>query len=140
MMTQLDGLELPGRAWEQAVLPARVRDYSPAMLDMLCLTGEVGWARLSSGPTQVVGATPIALFLREHAEHWLELRNRPGRPQGGSFRTAGGPTGAAVDPTDPPRRRPRLPPRTRRLVRARHRVRRGAVRCGAARSASRDGV
>ena len=38
------------------------------MLDMLCLTGEVGWARLSSGPTQVVGATPIALFLRAHAD------------------------------------------------------------------------
>jgi ATP-dependent Lhr-like helicase len=41
---------------------------------MLCLTGEVGWARLSSGPTQVVGATPIALFLREHVEAWLTLR------------------------------------------------------------------
>ena len=76
VMTQLDGLELPGRAWEQAVLPARVRDYATAMLDMLCLTGEVGWARLSSGPTQVVGATPIALFLREHGEHWLSLRNK----------------------------------------------------------------
>jgi ATP-dependent Lhr-like helicase len=34
------------------------------MLDMLCLTGEVAWARLSSGPTQVVGATPIAVYLR----------------------------------------------------------------------------
>jgi ATP-dependent Lhr-like helicase len=43
------------------------------MLDMLCLTGSVAWARLSSGPTQVVGATPIALFLREHADHWLAL-------------------------------------------------------------------
>jgi ATP-dependent Lhr-like helicase len=85
VMTQLDGLELPGRAWEQAVLPARVRDYSPAMLDMLCLTGEVGWARLSSGPTQVVGATPIALFLREHAEQWLELRNRPDARRAGPF-------------------------------------------------------
>jgi ATP-dependent Lhr-like helicase len=74
VMAQLDGLELPGRAWEQAVLPTRVRDYSPAMLDMLCLTGEVGWARLSSGPTQVVGATPIALCLREHTNHWLALR------------------------------------------------------------------
>ena len=49
------------------------------MLDMLCLTGEVGWARLSAGPTQVVGATPIALFLREHADAWLTLaaRNAP---------------------------------------------------------------
>jgi ATP-dependent Lhr-like helicase len=34
------------------------------------LTGEVAWARLSSGPTQVVGATPIALFRRENAGAW----------------------------------------------------------------------
>jgi ATP-dependent Lhr-like helicase len=44
------------------------------MLDMLCLSGEVGWARLSSGPTQVVGATPISLFLRERADDWWALR------------------------------------------------------------------
>jgi len=42
---------------------------------MLCLSGEVGWARLSSGPTQVVGATPIALFLRERADDWWALRD-----------------------------------------------------------------
>jgi ATP-dependent Lhr-like helicase len=64
VVTQLDGVELPARAWERDVLPARVERYEPAMLDMLCLTGEVAWARLSSGPTQVVGATPIALYLR----------------------------------------------------------------------------
>ena len=44
------------------------------MLDTLCLTGEVGWARVTSAstddPTDVVGATPIALFLREHADVW----------------------------------------------------------------------
>jgi ATP-dependent Lhr-like helicase len=43
------------------------------MLDLLCLTGSVAWARLSSGPTQVVGATPIALFLRDHTDAWLAL-------------------------------------------------------------------
>jgi ATP-dependent Lhr-like helicase len=71
---QLDGVELPARAWERDVLPARVEPYERAMLDMLCLSGDVGWARLSSGPTQVVGATPIALFLREHADDWWILR------------------------------------------------------------------
>jgi ATP-dependent Lhr-like helicase len=35
----------------------------------------VAWARLSTGPTQVVGATPIALLLREHADAWLALRS-----------------------------------------------------------------
>jgi ATP-dependent helicase Lhr and Lhr-like helicase len=74
VLAQLDGLELPARAWERDVLPARLTDYHPSSLDVLCLTGDVGWARLSSGPTQVVGATPIALFLREQAEAWSALR------------------------------------------------------------------
>jgi ATP-dependent Lhr-like helicase len=74
VLAQLDGLELPARAWERDVLTARLERYEPAMLDMLCLSGEVGWARLSSGPSQVVGATPIALFLRERADDWWALR------------------------------------------------------------------
>jgi ATP-dependent Lhr-like helicase len=75
VLAQLDGLELPARAWERDVLAARLERYEPSLLDTLCLTGEVGWARLSSGPTQVVGATPIALFLREHGELWSTLRS-----------------------------------------------------------------
>lgn len=75
VLAQLDGVELPARAWERDVLPARLDGYDSSMLDMLCLTGEVAWARLSSGPTQVVGATPIALFLREHADAWLAGRS-----------------------------------------------------------------
>jgi ATP-dependent Lhr-like helicase len=65
------------------------------MLDMLCLTGEVGWARLSTGPTQVVGATPIALFLRDHATDWLHLR-RPGPFGPGDTRTGPGAQGPAA--------------------------------------------
>jgi ATP-dependent Lhr-like helicase len=74
ILAQLDGLELPARAWERDVLPARVERYESSMLDVLCLSGEIGWARLSSGPTQMVGATPIALFAREHAEAWVRLK------------------------------------------------------------------
>ena len=74
VIAQLDGLELPARAWERDVLPARLERYESSWLDTLCLTGEVGWARVSSGPTQVVGATPIALFVRAHAEDWFALR------------------------------------------------------------------
>ena len=54
---------------------------TPSMLDMLCLTGEVGWARLSlrdadaRSPPRLVPATPIALFLREHADAWQALRD-----------------------------------------------------------------
>ena len=74
VISQLDGLELPARTWERDVLPARLERYESSLLDTLCLTGEVGWARLSTGPTQVVGATPIALFLRAHAHQWYALR------------------------------------------------------------------
>jgi ATP-dependent helicase Lhr and Lhr-like helicase len=68
----LDGFELPAGAWEASVLPARMDRYDPSWLDMLCLTGQVGWARLSRPhtPTRVMRATAIALFLREHADAW----------------------------------------------------------------------
>ena len=73
----LDGFELPADAWERAVLPARLDRYEPSMLDMLCLTGEVGWGRLSAprGPTRQRSAPcAVALFLREHADAWQALR------------------------------------------------------------------
>ena len=48
---------------------------------MICLAGEAGWGRLSpcsrrEGPVRpsLVPATPIALFLREHADAWRALR------------------------------------------------------------------
>ncbi|MFP5245462.1 MAG: ATP-dependent DNA helicase, partial [Thermoanaerobaculia bacterium] len=75
IVAQLDGYEVAASAWERSVLPARVSGYEPTLLDMLCLTGEVGWARLSSASTtSVVSATPIALFLRDHADAWRSLR------------------------------------------------------------------
>jgi ATP-dependent Lhr-like helicase len=72
IIESLDGFELAASAWERSVLPARMDRYDPALLDMLCLAGQVGWARLSAGPTQLVGATPIALFLRGNADAWRE--------------------------------------------------------------------
>jgi ATP-dependent Lhr-like helicase len=81
VLVQLDGVEAPARAWERDVLAARIDGYDPAMLDMLCLTGSVAWARLSSGPTQVVGATPIALFLREHQDAWISLTAANGKTE-----------------------------------------------------------
>ena len=75
VLEQLDGYEVAASAWEKAVLPARIERYEPSMLDMLCLTGEVGWARLSApSATTVVSATPIALFLRANASAWRTAR------------------------------------------------------------------
>ena len=41
---QLAGVALPASAWESLVLPARVRDYQPAMLDELTSAGEIIWS------------------------------------------------------------------------------------------------
>ena len=82
IVAQLDGFELPAGAWERSVLPIRMQGYEPPLLDMACLTGEVGWARLSApppspaSPLRLVRATPIALFLREHGPVWQSLRDR----------------------------------------------------------------
>ena len=50
VIEQLDGFELAAGAWERA-RPAGARaGLRPSMLDMLCFTGVVAWARLSAGP------------------------------------------------------------------------------------------
>ncbi|GAA1930150.1 ATP-dependent helicase [Microbacterium aoyamense] len=41
---QLAGVPIPASAWESLILPARVSDYTPAMLDELTATGEVIWS------------------------------------------------------------------------------------------------
>ena len=79
IVASLDGYELAAAAWERAVLPARLDRYEPSMLDMMCLSGEAAWMRLSpvyreSDVPSLVAATPIALFLREHAVAWRTLR------------------------------------------------------------------
>ena len=107
----LDGFELAAGAWERTVLPARIDGYEPSMLDMLCLSGEIAWMRLSaptgdSRPPLLVPATPIALFLREHRDAWhVEpgRRSAPGAHAGGPARARGS-------------------ARARRLVPAGHRV------------------
>jgi ATP-dependent Lhr-like helicase len=56
VIRQLQGFEAPANAWESQILARRVTDYDPLILDQLCLTGEVGWGRLSPHPaTLAVG-------------------------------------------------------------------------------------
>ena len=50
VVDQLAGLSLPASAWESLVLPARVVDYSPAMLDELLGSGEVLWTGAGTLP------------------------------------------------------------------------------------------
>ncbi|MFW0784319.1 ATP-dependent helicase [Gordonia sp. CPCC 206044] len=44
VIDQLAGYPLPASAWESLVLPARVADYTPALLDELLSSGEVVWS------------------------------------------------------------------------------------------------
>jgi ATP-dependent Lhr-like helicase len=69
---QLQGFHAAAGAWEAHLLPARVSGYDPALLDALCLSGEVAWGRLALGPGPLDGprrpptrAAPVTLALRE---------------------------------------------------------------------------
>jgi ATP-dependent Lhr-like helicase len=50
VIDQLAGTSLPASAWESLVLPARVADYSPTMLDELLGAGEVVWTGAGTLP------------------------------------------------------------------------------------------
>ncbi|MGJ5891699.1 ATP-dependent helicase [Streptomyces niveiscabiei] len=47
---QLQGASVPASALEKLVLPSRVRDYSPALLDELTAAGEIVWAGAGALP------------------------------------------------------------------------------------------
>ena len=82
---QLQGFEIPANAWEKQILAARVGKYDPAALDQLCLTGAVGWGRLSPHPATLeesgegrrrivpTSVAPITLFVREDSD-WMQPR------------------------------------------------------------------
>ena len=86
VVAALDGYELGAGAWERDVLSVRLDRYDPSLLDMLCLSGEAAWARLSpvvrdgGSIPGLVPATPIGLFLREHGAAWRRLRTAGEEP------------------------------------------------------------
>ena len=76
-LAQLEGVEVPGGAWESEVLPLRINGYRGHWLDQLCAGGTIRWARLSPpdksgrpGKTSLKVA-PIALLQRRNMKHWL---------------------------------------------------------------------
>jgi ATP-dependent Lhr-like helicase len=61
----LQGYEAPASAWERFLLPARMRGYTPDMLERACYAGEVAWGRLTlkdppkpPGPRRGAPVTP----------------------------------------------------------------------------------
>jgi len=86
VLRQLQGFEIPANAWERHVLSRRIADYDPKWIDQLCLTGAVGWGRLSPHPATLedskdgkrrvipTSVAPITFFIREEAD-WMTPRH-----------------------------------------------------------------
>ena len=80
VVEMLQGFETAAGAWESELLPSRVSDYDPSVLDRLCLGGEVVWGRPTRHPVNgdarspsrvaLSRTTPITLALRESLD-WL---------------------------------------------------------------------
>ncbi len=91
VLRQLQGFEIPANAWEKQVLARRIVDYDPRWLDQLCLTGAVGWGRLSPHPATLedsaegkrrvipTSVAPITFFVREEMD-WMTPKH-PGAEQ-----------------------------------------------------------
>ena len=73
VIDQLAGVRVPASALETLVLPARVRDYSPQLLDSLLASGEVLWR----GEGEISGNDGwVSLHLTESAELTLPDSSR----------------------------------------------------------------
>jgi ATP-dependent Lhr-like helicase len=95
VVEQLAGFEAPAASWEDAILPARLSDYEPSLLDDTCLSGRISWARpeapaakpKSNGRRPApLKSTPISLFPRKAAAIWA--RPNAGEPPNVSARAA----------------------------------------------------
>lgn len=95
ILHQLQGFEAPANAWEREILHQRVANYDPQILDQLCLTGVVGWGRLSPHPATLAdqlpaarrvipsSVAPITFFVRAESD-WMIPRHpgNTGEPSG----------------------------------------------------------
>jgi ATP-dependent Lhr-like helicase len=93
VLRQLQGFEIPANAWERQILGRRIADYDPKWLDQLCLTGAVGWGRLSPHPATLddtaagkrrvipTSVAPITFFVREEADWMTPHRPDTERPE-----------------------------------------------------------
>ena len=103
-LAALEGVWLPAGLWESVVLPARVADYRPAMLDELIATGEVVWqarpvgdatsrsgaARVRSGAADFPAPGEIAFFPTDSALAPVAREaTAPGEPEAPEGRETG---------------------------------------------------
>ncbi|APA88753.1 DEAD/DEAH box helicase [Paraburkholderia sprentiae WSM5005] len=75
-LDQLEGFQAAAGAWEEDILPARVRAYANSSLDELCRAGKIVWTRLTErarGAAGPVRGTPIVLLPRAQLRAWRAL-------------------------------------------------------------------
>ncbi len=85
VLEQLEGISLSAAAWQEGVLPARIKNFSIDMLDSLCISGRINWLRLNVASSSKkltkkkspVRNTPIALLQRSHIAQWKQLAGKP---------------------------------------------------------------
>jgi ATP-dependent Lhr-like helicase len=93
VIEQLAGTRIPASAWESLILPSRVADYQPAMLDELTASGEVLWSGSGSLPgddgwVSLHLADTVALTMvppPEHATDELQREVLTALGAGGAF-------------------------------------------------------
>src|SRR6201997_3181392 len=97
---QVQGFEAPANSWERQILRGRIADYDPKVLDQLCLTGAVGWGRLSPHPATLealaegrrrvipTSVAPITFFVREDSDWMTTPRESGGAELAGLSRDA----------------------------------------------------
>src|SRR5262249_9582170 len=78
----LEGWEAPAAAWEQVLLPARVRGNVPERLERACWTGDLAWGRLSAREPGLAGRRRAAhvgapRWSRAPPEHSSQVAPRP---------------------------------------------------------------
>lgn len=95
---QLAGSVVPASAWESLVLPTRVADYTPALLDELTAAGEVLWAGHGTLPGR---DGLVSLHLAATADLTLPLLPVPAAPVRPTAPGSGAPVPGTDAPADP---------------------------------------
>ena len=81
VLDQLEGLEMPAAAWEDAILPSRIHGYLNYWMDMLSGSGRTMWLRVNAPEKSLVNGagkqTPIAFSSRQNVHHWTDRATSP---------------------------------------------------------------
>ncbi|MFM0350364.1 DEAD/DEAH box helicase [Paraburkholderia sp. RL17-347-BIC-D] len=84
VLEQLEGYQAAAGAWEEDILPTRVKAYANTLLDELCRAGKIVWTRLTErarGAAGPVRSTPIVLLPRAQVRVWSALLDPSKQPE-----------------------------------------------------------